>query len=59
MTTVLMGRFPKISAELASTRGNKEYDEESLLNAIEKLAVKKTNVIRLRQAMRATSQAYD
>ena len=59
MTTILMGRFPKISAELASTRGNREYDEESLLKAIEKLAVKKTNVIRLQQAMRTLSQAYD
>ena len=36
MTTVLMGRFPKISAELASTCGNKVYNEKSLLNAIEK-----------------------
>ena len=59
MTTILMGRFQKIKAELASTCGNKEYDKESLLNAIEKLAVKKTNVIRLCQAMRASSQAYD
>ena len=32
LTTVLMGRFPKI-AELASIRGNKGYDEESLLTA--------------------------
>ena len=47
LTTILMGRFPKISAELASIRGNQEYDEKSLLNAIEKLAVKKTNLIRL------------
>ena len=59
LTTVLMGRFPKISAELASTRGNIVYKEESLLAAIEKLAVKKTNVIRLRQAMRTSSQGYD
>ena len=54
-----MGRFPKISAELASIRGNQEYDEKSLLTAIEKLAVKKTNVIRLRQSMRSSSQAYN
>ena len=36
LTTILMGRFPRISA-------------------IEKLAVKKTNVIQLRQAMRTSS----
>ena len=59
LTTTLMGRFPKISAELASIRGNQNYDEASLLAAIERLAVKKTNVIRLRQAMRSSSQAYD
>ena len=48
LTTILMGRFPKISAELASICGNEEYDKESLLNAIEKLAVKKTSIIQLR-----------
>ena len=45
MTTVLMGRFPKISAELASTYGNIEYDEAGLLAAIEKPTVKKMNII--------------
>ena len=59
MTTVLTGRFPKISAELASIRGNKGYNEETLLTAIEKLAVNKTNIIWLWQAMQTTSQAYD
>ena len=59
LTTVLIGRFPKISAELASVHGNEVYKEESLLLAIKKLAVKKTNVIRLQQAMRTLSQAYD
>ena len=54
-----MGRFPKVSAKLASTHGSTEYDEKSLLAAIEKLAVKKTNVIRLCQAMRASSQTYN
>ena len=54
-----MGTFPKISAELASICGNTGYNEETLLATIEKLAVKKTNVIRLQQAMRTTTQVYD
>ena len=47
----MVGRFPKISAELANIRSNKGYNQETLLTATEKLAVKKTNVIQLRQAM--------
>ena len=35
------------------------YNKETLLTTIEKLAVKKTNVIRLCQAMPTTSQAYN
>ena len=31
LTSVLMGRFPKISTELVSICGNKAYDEESSL----------------------------
>ena len=42
-----------------SILGNQEYDEKGLLDSIEKLAVKKINVIRLGQAMRSSSQAYD
>ena len=54
----ILSRFPKIRGEIAETVDLATLSEELLLVEIQKLAVKETNVIRMRQSMRKLEQAH-
>ena len=54
----ILSRFPKIRGEIVDNVQLATLSEESLLAEIEKLAVRETNVIRMRQSMRKLEQAH-
>ena len=54
----ILSRFPKIRGEIAETVDLAKLSEELLLAEIQKLAVRETNVIRMRQSMRKLEQAH-
>ena len=54
----ILSRFPKIRSEIAETVQLATLSEELLLAEIQKLAVRETNVIRMRQSMRKLEQAH-
>ena len=54
----LLSRFPKIRGEIAETVKLATLSEELLLAEIQKLTVRKTNVIRMQQSMRKLEQAH-
>ena len=54
----ILSRFPKIRGEVAETVDLANLSEELLLVETQKLAVKETNVIRMRQSMRKLEQAH-
>ena len=59
LTACIVSKFPRIRNDITSMDGADDYNEEQLLEAIGKMMLKDTNLIRQREALQAMKQNFD